>query len=160
MATVFTPEVSAVQSVDAETLTIYDGSNWTDNTSGLVIGDFTREIVIRDSSGDIVQTIPFVGSALSVSKSILKDQFFKITLNITGAQNFTTFINVSLDRYSTNLRMRRLNCNCGAGCKIDPRLIPAEPYFEAAYDATLSGNGILFDKYIGAAYTWLGGTTN
>ena len=160
MPTVFTPKLSATQSADAKTLEILDLSNWVDNTNRFVINNFTRQVVLKDSAGSVISSLSFLGSSISVSTPVSKDQFIKAELVITGAQSFTTFINISLDRYAANKRLKLLSCKCGKGCKIDSRLLSSEPYFEGAYDATLSGNGPLFDKYITAAYDWLNSSPN
>lgn len=157
MAEVFSAKAQGTQSSDAKILTLKDDSNWTTNTDGKIITNFTRSFEIKDSSGDVIQTIPLTGSNLTADVDVPKDRYYSVKLIVDGATDYSDTINLGLDRYTTNAydNLLKGQCGCKGIAKIKQRLSDADNFIFGSENALQFGNGPAFDEYISNAYSVL-----
>jgi hypothetical protein len=146
--TVFTPALTGSQSSDGKTLTITDLSNYSVNSQGYTISDFTtRQVVLTSSDGTVLATLN-LGISLTITWQIVKDQYIKATLNLAGVAPYSTFINLPLQRNTRNLYRVLLQGGCCQNKTIEQKLAKADIYFRGSDIEELAGNGPAFDRDI------------
>lgn len=150
----FEQAFSIIQSADGLTLTLLDGSNWIGNDEGYLIGNFTRQVVLNDSLGNPIATVPFVGVSLSATYPISTNRWISAISQIIGAPNFNLTQKYAFYRLFQLAFKNALSGNCGRGLNgIDFGKV--DSFLEGAEMAIPVGNGVEFDNFITKADAYL-----
>lgn len=151
------PKIEYAQSDDGKTLTLKDASTL-DNP----ITNYTRTVRLysnKDGGGDLLDTLIFTGTSLTVDKSITSDRYYSAVLSHVGSPavanaitNFgtTQFEYIALDK----LLLNHCGCDKRSGC--DKTTLGAL-YLKRAQDQVLAGNSSKFNSYIQSSLKVLNG---
>jgi hypothetical protein len=126
------------------------------NDQGYVIADFTsRTFTLKDSAGNLIAVLD-LGSNLSVTYPITKDQFIVATLTLQGVGTFTKEIKLPFNRITLNAYRNALaDAGCSCSCNGQSELNDADRFLRGAEIEGPAGNGAAFDSDISAAYAYL-----
>lgn len=151
----FEPATSASQSSDGLVVTFLDESNYSDNTEGYVKSDFTTNtIVIKDASGNILQTSNFLTSD-TVTYNQTKDHWFTTERVLAGIADYTRTEKFPLKRITINKLQKVLGSGCCQGVTNAKNLCEANAFINGANYAAPSGNSVFWQNSIDAANLYL-----
>lgn len=118
---IFAASFTVSQSSDCNTLTFTDTSNYVTNDQLYAVSSFdTRQFVVSNSNGDVIDTIALTGSALTGSYGITQDAWLSVELelsNVSPLLNYTATHSV-LSTCFLELCYAELvaDTECGCGC--------------------------------------------
>lgn len=150
-------KIDYMQSDDGKTLVLKDSS-----TLDSPIGNYVRTVRLysdKDGSGNLLDTLTFNGSDLTVEKAITSDRYYSAVLTHTGSPSVPNAINnfgttqfeyIALDK----LLLKNCGCDKRSGC--DKTTLGAL-YLKRAQDQVLAGNTAKFNSYIQASLKVLNG---
>lgn len=161
---VFAASFTVSQSSDCTTLTFTDTSNYVTNDQGFAVSSFdSRQFVVSNSDGDVVDTIALTGGALTGSYTITQDYWLSVELELTNTspvRNYTSTHSVLSTCYlelcyAELVAATECDCGCNGGgsCSCDStqndkvRLLE---YIKAAEIFSEYSNPVLAQKQLDA----------
>jgi len=155
-----TPSLSYSQSSDGKILTIIDTSNYVAQSVDPASYVRTVEVwTLKDATGDLLDTLTFNGSELTVDYDLTADLYLSLKLIFTGSPSVASkIINIGTTMFEYIALDKRLMKNCGCsnskGC--DKTTLGAL-YLSRAEQQVLAGNPAKFNSYIQASLKVLNG---
>lgn len=154
----FLPSVSIAQSADGTTITATDNSPYGANDQAYVLSSFSsRVLTVKDSLGNVLQTLTFAAGATTVSFTLTKDLYLEFDLNWTTPTplSYTNVVYYLCVQYYINAQAAYA-AMLVPGCTIDPNQMAMANQADQCYDAavfklTLSGTGVDCQTLIDAA---------
>lgn len=118
---VFAASFTVSQSADCATLTFTDTSNYVTNDQGYATSSFdSRQFVISNSDGDVIDTIALTGGALTGGYTISQDYWLSVELeltNVSPALSYTDTHSVLSTCYLEKCYAELVaDTECGCGC--------------------------------------------
>lgn len=145
----------ATQSASGQVITMQDSSDYSTNTEGYVRSDFTRQFVLTDYAGDVLDTITLDDTTDIATYELTTDLYISIELSLTGIATYSLTQDYPFMRITATKLQTALQSGCCSGKTKSKALNEAVNFIVAAQFAAPTTDHSAFQNNIAAANLFL-----